>query len=87
MSRQGADRLRRYEPVSDDLLLVALDRAEHHDEPNPWEEPGVYWVYFVEHLGFHRSAWGTRNLRIQIKTLIDAGLVTHTRRYGRDVGA
>ncbi len=84
MRRQGGDRLRRYEPVSDDFVLVALDRAEHHDDRNPWDEPGVYWAYFVEHLGFEVSAWGTRNLRVQIKTLIDAGLVTHTRRHARE---
>ena len=84
MRRQGGDRLRRYEPVSDDHLLVALDRAEHHNDRNPWHEAGVHWAYFVEHLGFQRSAWGTRNLRIQIKALIDAGLVTHTRRHRRE---
>jgi hypothetical protein len=84
MRRRGGDRLRRYEPVADDHVLVALDRAEHHDDRNPWDEAGVYWSYFVEHLGFERSAWGTRNLRPQIRTLIDAGLVTYSRRHGRE---
>jgi hypothetical protein len=35
-------------------------------------------------LGSRYRLGGTRNLRIQIKTLIDAGLVTHTRRRGRE---
>ena len=75
--------LRRFEPVSDTLILVALDRAERHARPNPWRETGVYWRPLVEHLGFLHAPWTTRKLRPQLEALIDAGLVTRTKNKGR----
>lgn len=69
---------RRYEPVSDAMILVALERAERHESPNPRSEPGVYWGALVEHLGFVRSSWTTRMLRPQVQALIDAGQIVRT---------
>jgi len=54
--RPGSAGLRRFEAVSDATILVALDRAERHERPNPWNETGAYWIYLVDHLGFvHNS--------------------------------
>jgi hypothetical protein len=85
MSRAQATGLRsRFEPTSDATILVALDRAERHDGPNPWDETGVYWNRLLEHLGFRRAAGPTRALRPRIEALIDAGLIVKTRNRGRE---
>jgi hypothetical protein len=82
-TRAGSEELRRYEPVSDVVILVALDRAERHVPPNPWRETGVYWPRLVEHLGFVSGSWTTRRLRPQVDGLIDAGLIVKTSNAGR----
>jgi hypothetical protein len=79
----GSDELRRYEPVVDTVILLALDRAERHAPPNPRREPGVYWPRLVEHLGFVGNSWTTRRLRLQVDALIDAGLIVKTSNAGR----
>jgi hypothetical protein len=78
MSARSHSELRRYEPVSDAVILVALERAERHEFPNPWSEKGVCWTVLVTHLGFVRDAWTTRKLRPQVQVLIDAGLIVRT---------
>jgi hypothetical protein len=83
MTRAEATGLRSFEPVSDALILVALDRAERHERPNPWDETGVYWTRLLTHLGFVRNSWTTRRLRPQVEALIDAGLIRRTRNAGR----
>jgi hypothetical protein len=83
MTRTESAGLRSFEPVSDALILVALDRAERHERPNPWDETGVYWSRLLTHLGFVRNSWTTRMLRPQVEALIDAGLVRRTRNAGR----
>jgi hypothetical protein len=83
MRRAESAGLRSFEPVSDALILVALDRAERHERPNPWDETGVYWTRLLLHLGFARTSWTTRRLRPQVEALIDAGLVRRTRNAGR----
>jgi hypothetical protein len=75
--------LRRFEPVSDAVVLLALDRAERYEYPNPWSEKGVYWTSLVSHLGFARGSWTTRRLRPQVQRLIDAGLIVRTCNAGR----
>lgn len=52
--------LRRYEPISDELLLAAVDRAERHREVH---SVGVSWAEVVAHLGFVRTGWTTLQLR------------------------
>jgi hypothetical protein len=93
MRRAESAGLRSFEPVSDVMILVALDRAERHERPNPRNETGVHWTRLLAHLGFVHNSWTTRKLRPQVEALIDAGLVRKTRNAGRvrwgltDVGA
>lgn len=74
--------LRRYEPISDELLLAAVDRAERHREVHP---VGVSWADIVAHLGFVRTGWTTLQLRPQRDALIAGGLLAAGRRQGFDV--
>jgi DNA-binding MarR family transcriptional regulator len=74
---------RRFEPVSDAVILVALDRAERHEYPNPRSEKGVRWTTLIAHLGFVHDSWTTRRLRPQVQTLIDAGLIVRTQNARR----
>jgi hypothetical protein len=74
--------LRRYEPISDELLLAAVDRAERHREVH---SDGVSWADIVAHLGFVRTGWTTLQLRPQRDVLIAGGLLTAGRRQGFDV--
>jgi hypothetical protein len=62
-----------YTPVSDALVLAALDRAQRHN-PHGYEV-GVGWPRLVEHLGFVHNAATTRKLRPQVTQLAAAGLV------------
>jgi len=83
MSGPSSADLRPFEPVSDALILVALDRAERHQKPNRWHETGVNWTRLVEHLGFVHHSGTTRKLRPQVEALIEAGLVTRTKNSSR----
>jgi hypothetical protein len=74
--------LRRFEPVSDELLLAAIDRAERH---RPDGQQSVHFSDIVAHLGFARSGWTTRQLRPQMDALITGGLLAQGRRHGFDV--
>jgi hypothetical protein len=93
MSARSDSERRHYEPISDAVILVALDRAERYEYPNPWSEKGVYWTTLIEHLGFVPGSWTTRRLRPQVQALIDAGLIARTQNARRirwsltDVGA
>ena len=71
--------LQRFEPVSDELVLAAIDRAERHRDR---QSEGVMVSHIAEHLGFVPTAWTTRNLNPQLKALIDAGLLERSRRHG-----
>jgi hypothetical protein len=72
-----------YKPVSDTLLLAAMDRAQRHN-PHGYEV-GVLWATFVEHLGFVHGSATSRKLRPQISRLKTAGLVEHKRARGYPV--
>ena len=81
-SRVRRDRdgeLRRFEPVSDELVLAAVERAERHRER---EDEGVMMSDIAEHLGFVHGSWTTRRLRPQIEAFIVAGLLVRSRRHG-----
>jgi hypothetical protein len=81
-SRVRRDRdgeLRRFEPVSDELVLAAVGRAERHRER---EGEGVMMSDIAEHLGFVHGSWTTRRLRPQIEAFIAAGLLVRSRRGG-----
>jgi hypothetical protein len=76
---RGGGELRRFEPVSDDLVLTAVGRAERHRER---DGEGVMMSDIAEHLGFVHGSWTTRRLRPQIEAFIAAGLVVRSRRHG-----
>jgi hypothetical protein len=81
-SRVRRDRdgeLRRFEPVSDDLVLAAVGRAERHRER---AGEGVMMSDIAEHLGFVHGSWTTRRLRPQFEAFIAAGLLVRLRRHG-----
>jgi hypothetical protein len=71
--------LRRFEPVSDELVLAAVERAERHRER---DGEGVMMSDIAEHLGFVHGSWTTRRLRPQIEAFIAAGLLVRSRRHG-----
>jgi hypothetical protein len=75
--------LRRFEPVSDNEVLSAVERAERHRQPQNRDEDGVPWWEIVEHLGFVRSGWTTRQLRPQVNGLTFGGLLETSRRHSR----
>ncbi|HEV3094958.1 MAG TPA: hypothetical protein VGY30_10645 [Solirubrobacteraceae bacterium] len=77
--RDGAGELRRFEPVSDELVLAAVERAELHRER---QGEGVMMSDIAEHLGFVHGSWTTRRLRPQIDAFIAAGLLVRSRRHG-----
>jgi hypothetical protein len=71
---------RRFEPVSDDIVLAALDRAERHSHG---EKRGVPLGAVIAHLGFVRTGgWTTRQLRPQLDALVAGGLLSALRRHG-----
>jgi hypothetical protein len=75
--------LRRFEPVSDNEVLLAIERAERHREPRNRDEQGVPWFVIVEHLVFVGSGWTTRQLRPQVDGLVFGGLLETSRRHSR----
>ena len=77
--RDRGGELRRFEPVSDELVLAAVERAERH---RGREGEGVMMGDIAEHLGFVHGSWTTRRLRPQIEAFIAAGLLVRSRRHG-----
>ncbi len=73
------DELRKFEPVSDAVVLAALDRAERHGRGTG---AGVMGSHLAEHLGFVRGPWTARGLRPQLDALIDAGSLERVKRQG-----
>lgn len=71
--------LRRFEPVSDVLVLAAVERAERHRER---EREGVWLPVIAAHLGFVHGSWTTRRLRPQLQALGSAGALSPARRHG-----
>jgi hypothetical protein len=84
MPKRGSERegeLRRFEPVSDELALAAVDRAEQHRRGV--EREWVTLSELTEHLGFVRTGWTTRQLRPQLAALVADGLLARYRRSSR----
>jgi hypothetical protein len=75
--------LRRFEPVSDALLLAAIDRAQRHSSHGP--NAGVHWGEVLNHLGFAHNGATTRKLRPQTDALIARGLIETLKRHSRPV--
>jgi DNA-binding PadR family transcriptional regulator len=74
---------RRFEPVSDELVLAAIDRAERHRRGV--EREWATLSELTEHLGFVRTGWTTRQLRPQLGALAADGLLAAHRRHSREV--
>lgn len=73
------DELRKFEPVSDAMVLAAIDRAERH---RGGAGEGARMPNLAEHLGFVHGPWTARRLRPQLDTLSDAGALERVRRKG-----
>ncbi len=73
------DELSKFEPVSDAVVLAAIDRAERHGRGTG---AGVMGSHLAEHLGFVRGPWTARGLRPQLDALIDAGALERVTRQG-----
>jgi hypothetical protein len=73
------DELRRFEPVSDGVVLAAIDRAERH---RGGRDEGARMSTLAEHLGFVHGPWTARGLRPQLDALIEAGALERVRRQG-----
>jgi hypothetical protein len=71
--------LGKFEPVSDELILAAVERAQRHRER--WQE-GVWMPHVAAHLGFVHSSWTTRRLRPQLDALLADGALSCARRGG-----
>lgn len=70
--------LRRFEHVSDAIVLGAVERAQRHKR-----RPGsqATMTSIAVHLGFLPNAWTTRNVRPQLERLTADGALTGTRAH------
>jgi Helix-turn-helix domain len=70
-----------FEPVSEEVVLAAVERAERH-WPGEGKRRGATRREIAEHLGFVHGAWTTRKLRPELDALVTAGLLETLRRHG-----
>jgi hypothetical protein len=73
-----------FEPLSDALILAAVERAERHRSARLADTAGVSFRDLVEHLGLVHGPWTTRRMRPHVERLRTAGLLARTRRQGSD---
>jgi hypothetical protein len=86
--RSSVEWLRRFEPVSDELVLAGIERAERHRHRHrTFERGGVWLADIAAHLGFVDSSWTTRQLRLRLGALASHGLLVATRRKSLDLWA
>ncbi|MCW3020522.1 MAG: hypothetical protein JWN10_2830 [Solirubrobacterales bacterium] len=71
--------LGRFEPVSDELILAAVERAQLHQQR---EQEGVWMPHVAAQLGFVHGSWTTRRLRPQLDVLLAADALSCSRRGG-----
>ncbi len=76
MDAEGCE-LGPFTPVSDALILAAVQRAQRHGPKQ------VARWRIAEHLGFVHSSATTRRLRPQLESLREAGSLERTRKHGR----
>lgn len=67
-------------PVSDALVLAALDRAECHRGRGA-DDPGVLLGDVFAHMGFVYNGAATRQLRPRLDALLASGALENTRRH------
>jgi DNA-binding MarR family transcriptional regulator len=70
-------------PISDDLLLAAIERAERHQVKE--NDPGIGLSTVKQHLGLPHHGGTTRRLRPQLEALENAGLIEQFRHKGHDL--
>jgi DNA-binding PadR family transcriptional regulator len=70
-------------PITDDLILAAIERAEWHRDPK--REIGLTLPTVKEHLGLPHHGGTTRRLRPLLEALESAGLIEQFRRKSSDV--
>jgi hypothetical protein len=80
MSAQPSD-LGRFHPVPENLVLAAVERAQHHESRCGGP---ISMTRIAQHLGFAPGAYTTRNLRPLLGALVQAGALQHLRRFSRD---
>jgi hypothetical protein len=76
---EPVDEMGKFEPVSDAVVLAAIDRAERH---RGGTGEGVRMSNLAEHLGFVHGKRTTLGLRPQLDALIDAGALERVKRQG-----
>lgn len=77
-----AHELGRFAPVSDLLVLAAIQRAQRHKAKRP-----VLRGEIAENLGFVHSGYTTRRLRPQLESLQAGGSLERLREHGLEVWA
>jgi|CZKG01.1.fsa_nt_gi DNA-binding PadR family transcriptional regulator len=70
-------------PISDDLLLAAIERAERHRGAPP-DDLGETLAQIKRHLGLPHHGGTTRILRPKLQALQTAGLIETLRRRSKD---
>jgi len=66
-------------PLSDGLILAALERAESH---RGRDEPGVLYAMVVDHLGLRMGSATGRRMRPRFRELEAGGLIRSFKRHG-----
>jgi hypothetical protein len=80
MSTQPSE-FRRFQPVPEDVVLAAVERAQRHDSRRG--EP-VVLTRIAQHLGVTPGAHTTRRMRPLLNALVQARALKHSRRSSRD---
>src|ERR1700688_3122941 len=70
-------------PISDELLLAAIDRAERHRAASP-DDSGETLAQIKRHLSLPHHGGTTLILRPKLQALQTAGLIKASRRHSRD---
>ncbi len=79
--RTPASELGRFQPVSENLVLAACERAQRHDTARAVP---VTLRRIAEHLGFVAGAYTTRHVGPLLRALERAGAVERSRSYGAE---
>jgi hypothetical protein len=80
MSTQPSE-LGRFQPVSENLVLAAVERAQRHESRH---RETLILTRIAQHLGFTPGAYTTRRLRPLLNALVQTGALKHSRSFGGD---
>jgi hypothetical protein len=67
------------EPITDELVIAAIDRAQRHSK---WTDAGVPGFTILDHLSIPRRAHRAREVSARLGELHSAGVLERGRRYG-----